>query len=143
MKYARNHEIAIIHACKTCHKKELGYHGSLSAEHPHYLVYEKENHLFLNMVDAPVEFLPKFANPMFKEAMNFITAKKILIHCNQGLSRSPSIGMLYLATKNIIPDGDYESAANAFIAIYPDFSPGNGIKQYMKNNWDYLIRLNS
>ena len=65
--------------------------------------------------------------------------KPMLIHCNQGLSRSPSIGMVYLARKNKITPTSYLDAKSEFISVYPDFLPGRGIELYLKNNWPKLM----
>jgi len=139
-----NSEFAIIHACKTCHQKKLGYEKSLPANHEHYLIYENDSHLFLNMVDMPNEFRAEFTNPMFARAMDFIrraAPRKVLVHCNQGLSRSPSLGMMWLVINGVIAKDSQCSAVADFLKIYPDYAPGNGIKLYMQNNWDYLIRM--
>ena len=137
---------AIIHACKyPCHAKAVGYKGSLPSTHPHYLIMEKGQHLFLNMVDMEKELSPIYTNPIMKSAMAFIekhvAGKKILIHCNQGLSRSPSIALLYLARKGHIADDSYSNAVIDFRKLCPVFNPGLGIALYMKNHWTEIIRL--
>lgn len=137
-------DIAIIHACKTCHQKILNYKKSLPNTHEHYLIYEhNNNNLFLNLVDMEREFSREYTDPIMKQALDFIeqniTIKKVLIHCNQGMSRSPSIALLYLAKKNIISQDNYLSARDDFLEKYKDYNPGNGIEQYLKNNWQTLI----
>jgi len=140
---AANPEFAIVHACKTCHQKALNYTGALPAMHPNYLIYEDGGHLYLNMVDMPKEFLPKFTNPMFKRAMDFIArelkTKKVLIHCNYGASRSPSLGLTYLAITGVISNHSFEEAATEFEAIYQTYTPGTGIMFYMKRNWEFFM----
>ena len=141
--YFSNPEFSIIHACKTCHQKALYYSKSLPNTHPNYLIFEKSSHLYLNMVDMPNEFLPKYTNPIFKHTINFINRgiqnRKILIHCNQGHSRSPSLGMIYLAINDIITKESYAEAKVEFEKIYPEFAPGTGIMLYMQHNWNYLV----
>jgi hypothetical protein len=44
-------DFAVIHACKTCHQKGVGYRGNLSSIHPNYLVYENHNNLFLTKIE--------------------------------------------------------------------------------------------
>lgn len=143
MTASRNNEFATIHACKTCHQKVLNYTKSLSSTHPNYLIYEHDNHLFLNMVDMSNEFSPIYTNPMIKVALDFINRnipnKEILIHCNLGQSRSPSIGLVYLAIKGIINNKSYKDAISDFIKIYPDYNPGNGIALYLEHNWNSII----
>ena len=141
--FARGNSYSVIHACKTCHQRGVGYRGSLSPSHPNYLIFEQENHLYLNMVDMERELLPRFTHPIMKSAMCFIeiniTKTKILVHCNQGYSRSPSIGLVYLAREKKIASTSYPDARNGFLTIYPNYIPGRGICLYLMNNWQELI----
>ena len=58
-----------VHACKTpCHQRAVGYQGSLPSRHPHYLVLERPNNLYLDMID-PSE--PLFMPPLFSEFIKF------------------------------------------------------------------------
>jgi len=137
---------AIVHACKNpCHVQSVGYRGSLPSTHPNYLVLEKGTHLYLNMVDMEKELSPIYTHPIMKSAMAFIekhiASQKILIHCNQGLSRSPSIALLYLATKGVIANDSYAVALAEFQKLYPFFNPGRGIALYMNNNWNEILNL--
>ncbi len=136
---------AVIHACKyPCHANAVGYKGSLPPMHPNYLVLENDHSLFLNMVDMEKELSPIYTNPIMKSAMEFIekhiAEQKTLIHCNQGLSRSPSIALLYLASKGYITNDSYSNAVADFRKMYPVFNPGRGIALYMNNNWDEILR---
>ncbi len=134
---------SVIHACKTCHQKSIGYRGSLHLSHPNYLVFEQENDLYLNLVDMEQEFLPKYTHPIMKSAILFIekniSKKPILIHCNHGYSRSPSIGLVYLARENKIASDSYYNAKNDFLNVYPDYLPGRGIELYLIKNWQELM----
>jgi len=136
-------DFAIIHACKTCHQKVLGYRGSLSSTHPNYLIFEQKNHLYLNMVDMEQELLPRFTHPIMNRAILFIEKnikiKPVLIHCNQGYSRSPSIGLIYMARKRKVSSNSYPNARNDFISVYPDYLPGQGIELYLMKNWEHLM----
>lgn len=139
--FSNSKEWALIHACKSpCHQRVLGYTGSLPSTHPNYLVYEIENHLFLNMIDPPQ---PLFKPQLFIKSLDFIDKhienQKVLIHCNLGKSRSPSIALLYLAKRlKKITNSSYESACVDFNKIYPYYQPGSGIMQYLSRNWDML-----
>ncbi|MBN2287628.1 MAG: dual specificity protein phosphatase family protein [Tissierellales bacterium] len=133
----------VVNACKTCHQNALGYRGSLQNTHPNYLIYESGRNLYLNMVDMERELLPLYTNPIMFAAMKFldmyIKDHIILIHCNQGISRSPSIALLYCAKSKIIPFTSYQDAVNNFVELYPLFSPGRGISLYMNRNFSNLI----
>lgn len=135
----------IIHACKhPCHTKVLNYKHILPQTHPHYLIYENQQNLFLNMVDMEQELLPKFAHPIMKSALRFISKhisdKNVLIHCNQGISRSPSIALVYLARMKHIKNDTYQNASIEFKKLYPPYNPGKGIYLYLNKNWDTVIK---
>jgi hypothetical protein len=87
----------VVHACKTpCHQKAVGYQGSLSKTHPHYLIYEQPGNLYLNMID-PSE--PLFMPLLFPEflrlaRLHWEDGKNLLIHCNHGHSRAPNLSLV-------------------------------------------------
>lgn len=137
-----NENIAVVHACKSpCHQSAVGYQGKLPNTHPNYLVLEKENDLFLNIIDSP---LPLFMPPLFTAFLEFSNkhwgqGKKLLNHCNQGESRAPSLAMLFLAKGvSVIPDTSYEAARSEFEKLYPRYNPGKGIQTYFSKNWELL-----
>ena len=132
---------ATIHACKTCHQKALGYHGSMNNRDPNYLIFEKLDNLFLNMIDPETPLLAMYTNPIMHAALNFIEIKlkehDVLIHCNQGQSRAPSIALLYLAKRtDVLPDGSFGEAKAGFTRIYPQYKPSEGIVSYLKTHWE-------
>ena len=141
--YSKKSDYSIIHACKTCHQKILNYEGSLASTNPKHLVYEQDNHLYLNMVDISSALLEQFAIQIFKSAMIFIHREiknnNVLIHCNFGQSRSASLGLMYLAITGVIPKKSYDEAIDEFIKLYPEYIPGIGIMLFMKNNWSFLV----
>ena len=136
--FTQRDDWAVIHACKSpCHQRALGYKGNLPKNHPNYLVYENGNHLFLNMID-PSE--PLFVPPLFVASLDFIekhiSKRKVLIHCNLGLSRSPSIALLYLAKRAKVINGErYRKAAQDFVKLFPNYQPGRGIALYLAIHW--------
>lgn len=137
----------IIHACKEpYHREALGYTGrAASRDHPDYLIARRENRLILNLVDVDnPSYISKEIIDAAIEAINLnIGNKKVLLHCNQGRSRSASIGMLYLHSIGIITTDDFEEAEYQYSKIYPYYNPANGMKIYTKDNWDkyYLNQI--
>ncbi len=134
----------VIHACKNpCHCHAVGYRKSLPNTHPEYLISEKENHLYLNMVDMQKPLSPFYTHPIMKKALNFIYSsidnKKILVHCNKGQSRSASIVLIYLAREKIITKESFKEALVDFIKLYPNYNPGQGIQIYIDTNWGELM----
>ena len=131
--------LAIVHACQTpCYLRAVG--GKiLSSQHPNYLYLEDDYNLFLNLVD-PYE--PLFFLDSFEVALDFIDKHikdlDVLIHCNMGLSRAPSLAMLYLAKRtDKLPSTSYEEAAVAFNKIH-SYSPSRGISIFLDENWGEL-----
>ena len=92
------------------------------------------NEMRLNMVDA--EHPRYFSDEMVNAGLKFITDRfaegdPVLIHCNQGISRSPSIAFLWLFEHGFLDD-EFRYAVPQFHKLYKDWSPGNGIWQYLK-----------
>lgn len=91
----------VVHACKDpYHREALGYSGRAVANtHPEYLIARRGDRLILNLVDAAnPAYIPK---EIMDAALLFIEAslrggRRVLVHCNQGHSRAPSIALLYL-----------------------------------------------
>lgn len=136
---------AVVHACKDpCHRGAIGYTGSLPQSHPQYLSLEEGEDLYLNMIDPEQ---PLFMKEMFEDFFAFAAAqwedgKELLIHCNQGRSRSPSLALLFLAGHvGAITDDSFADAWAEFEALYPRYRPSQGIQIYLQRNWDEVLRL--
>lgn len=132
---------AIVHACKEpYHRLALGYKGRAAAkDHPEYLMARRGDRLILNLIDAnDPAFIP---DEVMDAAARFIDEqlkanRKVLVHCNQGLSRSPGIAMLYLAMYTDRFSGcSFERALRKFGEMYPAFSPAQGILGFLQRRW--------
>lgn len=139
-------DFSIVHCCKNpCHLRAVGYTGNLDKSHQNYLVYEDKRNLFLNLVDAPFPLSPKFGHPMFAAAFrfidNYLKKGEVLLHCNQGHSRGPSLALAYMAMKDLIDNESYEAATADFKKVYPTYEPGKGIAHYLENNWSAVMGL--
>lgn len=136
---------SVIHACKEpYHRQALGYRGrAASKDHPEYLMAKRENRLILNLVD--VEDPAYIAKEIMDEALQFIEQslsadRKVLIHCNQGMSRSPGIGLLYLAREGVINNTSFQEALAEFEKIYPGINMAGGMRGFLEENWDdYML----
>ena len=132
---------ATLHACKTCHQKVLGYKGSLDKDDQFYLVYEKFGNLFLNIVDMETPLLHMYMSTLIPAALEFIERKikidDVIIHCNKGESRAPSIALLYLAKRSkLISNDSFIAARQDFLKLLPSYQPSKGIETYMENHWE-------
>lgn len=137
---ALDNNFAICHACKEpFHRNLLGYTGrGAPKEHPEYLWAERENRLYMNIVDAPKSIF--FDKTMIDKSLEFIHSKlneglKVLVHCNEGFSRSPSITLLYLIKHAIIKGATLEDCEAEFMKLYPEYNPGAGMRGFVKENW--------
>lgn len=136
---------SIVHACKEpYHRRELGYTTNGAPKgHPEYLIARRENRLILNLVDAPnPAYIPK---EIIDAALEFIYQRlgaghKVLVHCNLGESRSPSIGLLYLAIHTEKLSKEFATAENEFRQIYPSYNPGGGIKGFLVKYWNTYLK---
>jgi len=139
--YVHNPDWAVIHACKhPCHQQAVGYQGNLDPSHPRYLSIERDNHLFLNMVDMVGMPSYQFTKQIVQTALDFIDEKivdhKVLIHCNKGQSRAPIIALLFLSKRRkAISNRSYEEARKGFIKLFVNYQPGKGLENYLIKYW--------
>lgn len=128
---------AIVHACKEPHHRAaLGYTGRAApSDDPEYMVAVRGKRMMLNLIDVDD---PKFVHKaMIDAALEHIKTHLdkgsfVLCHCNQGASRSPTIGMLHLAPT--LPD-DFDEAETAYKLICPSYAPARGMREFAKANW--------
>ncbi|MBO6849334.1 MAG: dual specificity protein phosphatase family protein [Marinobacter sp.] len=131
----------IIHACKEpFHRQALRYKGRAAPkDHPEYLIAKRDNRLILNLVDAnDPAYIPREIIDGAVEAIHAnIIHNQVLVHCNQGLSRSPTIAFLYLLkyttdlNTNSLPE-----ALTGFKTLYPPYSPAGGMAGFLEKYWE-------
>lgn len=137
-------EWSIVHACREpYHRQALGYTGrGAPKNHSEYLIAKRDHRLILNLFDADD---PKYiTKEIIDAALEFIEEslsndKKVLVHCNQGMSRSPGIVMLYLAQKGEISSKSFQQALNEFIKVYPRCNLASGIRGFLEQHWDTYV----
>ncbi len=132
----------VVHACKEpYHRQALGYkHQAAPKNHPEYLIAKRGNRLILNLVDAPdPAYIPK---EIIDAALSFIndnlkSGSKVLVHCNEGFSRSAGIGLLYLVKfTDKVQKGSFLEAETVYRWIYPPYNPKSGMRGFMIINWN-------
>ncbi len=80
-----------------------------------------------------------FVDFMVFAQKHYSEGKNLLIHCNLGESRSPSLALLFMAKSlHAISDRSYEEARREFLGSYPRYTPGMGIYRYFAVNWNGL-----
>jgi len=139
-----NNNWFIIHACKEpYHRQALQYTGRAAPKtHPEYLIAKRENRLILNLVDVDnVAYIPaEIINAAISEIERNIEEMKVLVHCNQGQSRSATIGLLYLAHIGIITNNSFIEAEQEYRGLYPQYSPANGMREFANLNWNNYLK---
>lgn len=143
---AKGRDWNVVQACKEpYHRAAVGYKGmGAPRDHAEYLFCYRQDgdcrRLILNMVDAPKpEF---FADAMIDEALSFMAKSleggfKLLVHCNQGGSRAPSLALLYLRRTSAQWQAmDFAEAEKALALLYPPYDPANGIRAYVERRWN-------
>jgi hypothetical protein len=133
---------SVVSACKEpFHRDALGYTGrGAPRDHPEYLMARRcdDRWLILNMVDTPdPAYVPE---AIVEAAVLFIElarerGDKVLVHCNQGRSRSPSLAMAYLKRHAGFHQHSFEEAEAAMRELYPAYEPAAGIRGYLQERW--------
>ncbi|MEW5980136.1 MAG: hypothetical protein AB1898_30445 [Acidobacteriota bacterium] len=136
-------QLAVVHACKSpCHQRVLRYKGSLPPNHPNYLVLRHSYDLYLNIIDPPVPLfrIETFLSFLTFAAEHYDRGASLLIHCNQGESRAPTLALLFLSKHlRTIPDDSFGAAQAAFADLCPGYRPGKGIQQFLQENWGSIL----
>ena len=131
----------VVHACKEpFHRQALGYSGrGAPKSHPEYYLARRGERLILNLVDVDN---PAFvAKEIIDAAIDFIDeglkcGRKVLVHCNQGESRGPSIGFIYLiARTNVLGKESVVAASTRFRDLYPRFNPAGGMTGFIQQHF--------
>jgi len=136
----------IVHACKEpYHREALGYRTrGAPPDHPEYLFALRPKRLILNLVD--VENAAYIRDEIMDTAVRFIAGnlaagQQVLVHCNQGMSRSPGIVMLYLGTHTDRLSVSFEEAQEQFCTIYPPFAPAGGVLDFLRRRWSLMASM--
>ncbi len=134
-----------IHACKEpYHRQALGYTGRGAPKgHPEYLIARRPGRLILNLVDADdMTYIPKQVIRLAVEEIHQqISSNKVLVNCNQGHSRSPTIAFLYmLKYAETFHTKSLDEALSAFRSIYTAYSPARGMGDFVKASWRDFIQ---
>ena len=122
------------------HKDTLGYETQGAPDGKDKYWVRRSNRLALNLLDLDD---PNFIPPeMIQQALDYIRDhvddKKVLVACNSGHSRGPTVGLMWLRTLGRMPYGFMQSEKIYRNDIYPKFDPGTGIEQFARMRWASL-----
>lgn len=129
---------AVIHAAKEpFHRRFVGYTGrGCPKQNKEYYSALRGTQLALNLIDPD--------NPAFVADECFVKAAKyldewwlagtpVLVHCNQGRSRSPAIIFYHMMIHGQFDGWQFDTAYNWFSEeVYPDFLPSAGILGFLQ-----------
>lgn len=131
---------ALVSAAKEpYHRALVRYPGRAAPEGPERFSARRGRHLALNWVDVDD---PKwFRVQEAVEAFNHIDAAQrmeidCLVHCNQGVSRSPSLVLLWLRRE--VEDWRgmaFERAEERLRTVYPAYDPTDGVREFVRRHW--------
>lgn len=121
---------------------EEGYLGrAMPKDEPEYLWAERDHALYLNLIDArDVKYIPTV---VIDKALDFIDKEKkngrdVLIACNKGESRSPSIALMWLIKNGTFDE--FDTFSDILIRFNDDFymnyNPSAGMYEYVFNFWE-------
>ena len=128
------------------HCKMVGYSGNLKPNHTNYACIRKENRMALNLVDMDTfdeKYLPHYKT-MLSKAFHFLDDhvlnwRSVLINCNQGVSRGPTIGMMYVARLGAWGFVDFKETVERFRNIYPKYEPSLSMSSIAENLWNEFV----
>ncbi len=122
---------AVIHAEKGMHrayveKNGLPFQDAVLSPAGHELFLAFEDAMRMDQVNT------RCISPALEFAHRQITGgKKLLIHCIAGVSRSPTIAMLYLLKyTDVLPRTNIFDAMFSFSELYPLYNPNDGLFAY-------------
>ena len=125
----------------TGHRDLLGYTTRAAPKGQNYLFVRKGDHAAMNLIDTDdPELFPK---KCFSEGIRFTQemwseGKKILVHCNAGHSRGPTMAMLFLRSIGELPQ-PFNRAEKIFHTLYPPYDPGHGMEFWARKLWDKIV----
>jgi len=124
------------------HVEAKGWSNAPPRDHPDYLAFEDGQFLSFNWVDGTSQMYDWSGTEAFVRALDFIDkwyeSKSILINCDLGQSRSPTVALLYLAKRlHLIPSDTFANARAAFQMLYPSYAP-SGIAQFVSAHWNEI-----
>lgn len=140
---AKERGYARLSCCKygpDSHRSMLGYTTLAAPKGPDYLFAQRGDWMALNILDlSDPDMIP---DEVIDEGLRFIkkqmdAGNKILVHCNQGASRSPSIVLMFLRAVGEMPS-PFVRSEHIFRTLYPPYDPGVGMRAHSRIRWDSL-----
>jgi protein-tyrosine phosphatase len=134
-----------VRACKDGpggHRQTVGYTTRGAPKNQEYYFAERDDRLALNLIDSldpafihnqPIEAALLYINKQLKAGF------KVLVACNQGISRGPSIAMMYLGMIHDLPS-NFREAFRVFKVLYNRINPTQGMEFYLKHRYSQISK---
>lgn len=143
--YRRGMAAVVVSATQTVHYEKGGWSRKHrpSPDDRAYLAGNWGFHYTLNWVDGGPHLYEWGGPEAFVTALDFIDQERgkgneVLVHCDAGLSRSPTLALIYLAKRvDVISNASFAAAKEEFLQVYPDYNPG-GIAEYVAAHWEEI-----
>jgi len=125
------------------HRVMLGYKSLGAPQGNEYLFAQRGNWAALNLIDNDdPDMIP---DAVLDAGLKFIhqqmlVGKKVLIHCNHGHSRGPTMALMYLRAIGELPQG-FNRAVHIFRSLYPDYDVNSGMKSKAWERWKSLPKF--
>lgn len=122
------------------HKDMLGYETPGAPQGKEYLSAREGDWMALNLLDLDDPTL--IPDEVIDTGLRFIKemydkGKNILIHCNRGHSRGPTMTLMFLRTIGEMPE-TFLVAEKKFRTLYRKYDPGVGMRSHARERWRTL-----
>jgi len=122
------------------HRSILRYHTLGAPKDVNYYHVTRGKRMALNLLDLDdPHFIPEEA--VFT-GLNFINKRltagdKVVVHCNAGHSRGPTMGLMFLRTIGEMPSS-FGTSEKIFRSLYPKYDPAMGMRTFARAHWAQL-----
>lgn len=119
------------------HRDTLDYKTLAAPKGPTYLSVDQRNRRALNFIDpSDPNFIPM---EMVRKGLDFIDKRlaagdNVLVACNTGHSRGPTMGLLYLRAIGDLT-GNFHHSESFYRKLYTKYDPGIGMRQFASQHW--------
>lgn len=143
MKVKDKHNWSVLRCCKEGdggHRDTLGYTGQAAPKGASYLSVDQRGRRALNFIDPhDPNFIPM---EMIVRGLEFIDKRlasgdNVLVACNAGHSRGPTMAMLYLRSIGELA-GNFIQSERIYRTLYHEYDPGIGMRTFARAHWDEL-----
>lgn len=148
---------SVISAAKDpWHREAVGYTGrgapktmvenGVEIPHPEYLLARRERRLICNLIDVddPAFIREEIVTAVIEAIDTALdVGDRVLLHCNQGQSRAPTLALLWARYGTVAPLVHaamalltFDQAFEAMRQVYPLFGPSKGMEGYARARWE-------